>query len=134
VRIQARGIYASAIHGRCGGQSSTTSRMEALLRPRCWSSAPCHHQVVRPRWSPGVWRRWIGAGIGCSGICAPFLDGDILRTPASGGGGYPELDCFYFFSSRVVFAYFEVLPSNSWFLSTSDVKGPQCKLYLPRLE
>jgi hypothetical protein len=134
VRIQARGICASAIHGRCGGQSSTTSRMEALPSPRCWSSAPCHHQVVRPRWSPGVWRRRIGAGIGCSGTCAPFLDRDILRTPASGGGGYLGLDCFCFFSSRVVFAYFEVLSSNSWFLSTSDVKGPQCNLYLPRLE
>jgi hypothetical protein len=124
--IQARGSAASAIFGRYGGQQSTTSRKEALLHPRGWSSASCRHQVVRPRWCPGVRRRRIYAGKGCSGVCAQFLGGDAMRTPASGGRGFQGPDCFSIFSPRVVFAFWQALSLNIGFFSASDVMGPAC--------
>ncbi|KAK1561221.1 hypothetical protein QYE76_017098 [Lolium multiflorum] len=102
------GLLASTIFGRHGGMI-TTSRSEASL-PSCWCSAPRSHQVVRPRWPPGVQRRRIYAGYGCSGVCAPFLDGNVLRMPASGGGGSQGPDCILFPSSRVFFVIWQAYP------------------------
>jgi hypothetical protein len=126
---QARGSSASAIYGRCGGHQSTTSRKEALLHPRGWSSASCRHQVVRPRWCPGVRRRRIYARKGCSGVCVQFLGGDALRMAAYDGRDSQSqgLDCFSIFSPRVFFALWQASSSNIGFFSASDVKGTACK-------
>jgi hypothetical protein len=119
------GLLASAIFRRHGG-ISPTSRSEALL-PSYWSSAPCSHQVVCPRWFRGVQRRRSYAGKGCSGACALFLGGDALRTPTSGGGGTQGLDCVPILSSRVFFVIWQALSSNYWFFRASVVKGSVCK-------
>jgi hypothetical protein len=69
------------------------------------------------------------------GISAPYLDENVWRSPAVGGGGTQGPDCFFIFCSRVFLVTFEVISSNSWFfLRASDVKGSLCKLYLPRVE
>jgi hypothetical protein len=125
-RFTARGLLASAIHGRHGGLESTTSDLEALLLPSCWSSAFCCCQVVRPRQLQGVQQRRILAGLGRSGICALFLGGNAWGTPATRGGDIQGLDCFSIFSPRVFSVRWLALSSNIWFFRASDVKGLAC--------
>lgn len=104
-------LLASTIFCRHGG-SSTTSSSEASI-PSCWGSASRFHQVVRPRWSPGVQRRRSYAGFGCSSLCALFLHGDTLRTPASGGGASQGPDCVFISCPRVCIVKCEGLSSKS---------------------
>lgn len=111
----ARGLLASAIHGRHGGLESTTSDLEALQLPSCWSSARCCCQVVRPRWLHGVQQRRIFAGLGRSVICALFLGGNAWRTLATRGGDAQGLDCVFIFSPRVFSVRWQALSSNFWF-------------------
>jgi hypothetical protein len=68
------------------------------------------------------------------GISAPYLDENVWRSPAVGGGGTQGPDCFFIFCSRVFLVTFEVISSNSWFLGASDVKGPLCNMYPPRVD
>jgi hypothetical protein len=74
------------------------------------------------------------AGSVLMGISAPYLDGDIWRSPAVGGGDTQGPDRFFSFCSRVFSVIFKVLSSNPWFLRASDVKGPRCKMYPPRMQ
>lgn len=111
----ARGILAFAIHGRHGGLESTTSGLEALQLPSCWSSARCCHQVVRPRWLQGVQQRRIFAGLGCSGICALVLGSDAWRMPANRGGDAQGPDCVFILCPRVFSVRWQALSSNFWF-------------------
>ncbi|XP_071681951.1 uncharacterized protein [Lolium perenne] len=122
-----------AIFGRHGGPT-TTSKTEALLCFVRRGSTLLRRQVVRPRRRRSDRRMQSCAGSVLLGISAPHLDGNVLRSPAVGGGGTQGPDCFFIFCSRVLFVNFEVLSSNSWFLSASDVKGPLCNLYPPRVE
>ncbi|KAK1626619.1 hypothetical protein QYE76_000934 [Lolium multiflorum] len=87
----ADGLLACAICCQHGGISST-SCVEALP-PSGWSSAPGFHQVVRPRWFHGVQRRRSFVGFGSSSIRAQFLDDDVLRMSATGGGDAQGPDC-----------------------------------------
>jgi hypothetical protein len=109
------------IFGRHGGPSSTSSSEASL--PSCWSSASRFHQVVCPRWSTGVQRRRIFAGVGCSSICALFLGGNAWGTPASGGGASQGPGRFSFYCLGVLVVKCEGLFSNIRFLRARVVKG-----------
>jgi hypothetical protein len=122
----------TVILGRQGGPS-TTSIAEALLRSVRRSSALLHRQVVRPRRRRSDRRIRSFAGSMLLSNLASYLDGNVWRSPASGGGDSQGPDCFPRFCPRVFFVMFEDLSSNSWFLCAIDARGPLCKMYLPRV-
>jgi hypothetical protein len=86
----------AVILGRQGGPSST-SKMEAPQRVVRRSSTLLHRQVVRPR------RRRSGrpmryfTGRMLLSILASYLDGNVSRSPASGGGSTRDLIAFLVF-------------------------------------
>jgi hypothetical protein len=108
----------AVILGRQGGPSST-SMTEALLCFVRRSSTPLHRQVVRPRRRRGGWWMLSFAGSVLLGISVPNFDGNVLRSPATGGGGTQGPDCVFFFCSRVFLVNSEILSSNYWFLRES---------------
>jgi hypothetical protein len=67
-------------------------------------------------------------------ILALYLDGNVLRSPAGGGGGAQGPNCFLPFCSRVLSVNFEGLSSNFWFVDARDGKGTHCNLYPPRVK
>jgi hypothetical protein len=122
-----------AILGRKGGPT-TTSMTEAFSASFAGAQRLSTDKWFRPRRRRDGWRMLSNAGSVLLGISVPYLDGDVCRSPASGGGDILGSDCFSYSSSRVFFVTFEVLSSNPRFLSASDVKGPRCNLYPPRMQ
>jgi hypothetical protein len=116
--------------GQDGGQSSTSSKTEALMVGR-WSSTPTGSQVVHSRLSGGSQGLDLGPGQGRSGTSRSELGRDAWSSPAVVGRGLPGLDCFFYSLFRVVFVKWKVPSSNCRFLWTRDVKGLFCKMYLP---
>jgi hypothetical protein len=102
----------TAIFCRTSGPSST-SKMEV---PRCSvrrSSSSLHRQVVRPRRRRSGHRIINVAGSMLSSVLASHLDGNVSRSPATGGGDVQGPNCFFSFCLRVFYAILEGLSSNS---------------------
>lgn len=118
------------IFGRQGGPIST-SFVEASLRICLWSSTSLRCQVVRPRQLRSGQGSWFSAGNGCSSSLPLLLGGNALRTPVMWRRhlrtGLHSLLLF-----QGVVCKDEGPYCNFSFLSAIVVKGPLCKLYLPR--
>lgn len=105
-------LVGGTIFGRQGGPSAT-SKTEALLRSVRRSSSSLRRQVVRPRWRRSGRRISSIAGSMPSSASALYLDGNVSRSPAVGGGGAQGPDCFLIFCLGVLFANLEDLSSNA---------------------
>jgi hypothetical protein len=116
-----------AIFGRTSGPSST-SKTEALCSVRR-SSSSLHRQVVRPRRRRSDRRISFVVESLLSSSLAAHLGGNVLRSPATGGGGAQGPDCFLFFCLKVFLAILEGLSSNFGFPGQKMPKDLLVKLY-----
>jgi hypothetical protein len=93
--------FVAMIFGRYGGPSSRSMAEACLIH--CQSSMQLGCQEVRPRCPRGGW--WLDLFVGGEPTSNSLLDlgGDAWRSPTFGGGGTHVLDCFLFFSARVLF-------------------------------
>jgi hypothetical protein len=113
-----------AIFGRTSGLSST-SKTEALCSVRR-SSSSLHLQVVCPCRRRSNRRISFVVGSLLSSSLAAHLGGNVLRSPATGGGGAQGPDCFFKFC-------LEGLSSNSGFPRQKMPEDLLVKLYPPHV-
>jgi hypothetical protein len=102
--------FVTAIFGQDGGPSSS-SMVEALLI-NCWSSTLLEGQVVRPRLLSGNKGFDLVARVEHSSMLRSELGGNALSSPVLGGRGTIVLDCFFYFSFRVLFVKWGASSSN----------------------
>jgi hypothetical protein len=88
--------------------------------------------VVHPRPHGSSQRLDPGIGRELSSNLLSELGGNAWSSPAFGGSDYPVLDRFLAFSAGVFYVKEMAFSSNVRVYREIDVKGPSCKLYLPR--